>query len=86
VLDFLLTQGTSAPAKQYSVLIIHVFLLSFIGSVERPYIFKRDFHQCRSADEMRAALEGDPPLLALAERNVSISLAQTIDRAECGGT
>src|SRR5215831_9920330 len=36
VLDFLLTQGTSAPAKQYSVLVIHIFLLLLIGPVARP--------------------------------------------------
>jgi hypothetical protein len=33
VLDFLFTQGTSASAKQYSVLIIHVFSPFIIGSI-----------------------------------------------------
>jgi len=35
LLDFLLIQVTSTPAGQYSVLIIHVFLLGLLGSVER---------------------------------------------------
>jgi hypothetical protein len=35
VLDFLLTQGTSASAKQHSVLVIHNFSLFVNGPVER---------------------------------------------------
>jgi hypothetical protein len=36
-LDFLLTQGTSAPAKQYSVLVIHgVFSFHHWGPLSRP--------------------------------------------------
>lgn len=30
--DFLLSQGASASAKQHSVLVVHVFLLSWIGA------------------------------------------------------
>jgi hypothetical protein len=37
LLDFLLSHVTSAPANQYSVLIIHVFLLSsFLGPLSGP--------------------------------------------------
>jgi hypothetical protein len=35
VLDFLLSQGTSASAKQYSVLVIHILSAFVIGSVAR---------------------------------------------------
>jgi hypothetical protein len=43
VLDFLLTQGTSASAKQYSVLVIHIFSPFVIGPVARPCLVKRNF-------------------------------------------
>jgi hypothetical protein len=37
VLDFLLTQGTSTSAKQYSVLVIHVFSPFVIGLVAQAH-------------------------------------------------
>jgi hypothetical protein len=36
-------QLASTPANQYSVLVIHFFLLSLIGSVERPKLSREAF-------------------------------------------
>jgi hypothetical protein len=49
VLDFLLTQGTSASAKQYPVQVIHVFLLSLLLSpLSGPKASNKKFHGCRA--------------------------------------
>jgi hypothetical protein len=43
VLDFLLTQGTSASAKQYSVQVIHIFVsFRHFGSVERAKALQKN--------------------------------------------
>ncbi len=85
--DFFRTQFTSTLANQDSVLVIHAFLLSSFRSVERPYLFKRNFIGGRATDENAGRRRGRPAMkLALAEEGVAVPLAQTIDRAECGGT
>jgi hypothetical protein len=87
LLDFLASQITSASASQHSVLIIHVFSPFIIGPVEQAHLFKRNFTGGRATDENADRCRGRPAMkLALADRGVAVSLAENIDRAECGGT